>query len=90
MTVPLAENVAENGRTLDDQYDLTLLRHNLAAVLQDLTDEQQNVLALRFGYELSIRDVAHLLGKSEGAIKMLQARAIGSLSHRLVVRGVEA
>lgn len=90
MTAPLAENMAENGRTLDDQYDLTLLRQNLAAVLQDLTDDQQNVLALRFGYDLPIREVARLLGKSEGSIKMLQARAIGSLSHRLVVLGVEA
>ena len=90
LTVPVAENLAENGRTLDDQYDLLMLRQNLAAVLQDLTDDQQNVLALRFGYELPIREVARLLGKSEGAIKMLQARAMGSLAHRLVVRGVEA
>ncbi len=90
LTVPLAENLAENGRTLDDQYDLLMLRQNLAAVLQDLTDDQQNVLALRFGYELPIREVARLLGKSEGSIKMLQARAMGSLAHRLVVRGVEA
>jgi RNA polymerase sigma-70 factor (ECF subfamily) len=59
-------------------------------VLQDLTEEQQNVLALRFGYELPIRDVAEVMGKSEGSVKMLQARAIASLANRLAALGVEA
>lgn len=51
--------------------------------LEELTDEQQEVLALRFGYEMPIRDVADLLGKSEGAVKQLQARAIAALARKL-------
>ena len=54
-----------------------------------LTPEQQDVLALRFGYDMPIRDVAETLGKSEGAIKQLQARAVTMLSKKLALwRGV--
>ena len=84
------ETMAANGRSPDQQFDVKALRQNLVAVLQDLTEEQQNVLALRFGYELPIRDVAEVMGKSEGSVKMLQARAIASLANRLAALGVEA
>lgn len=52
-------------------------------LMQELTAEQQEVLALRFGYEMPIRDVAELLNKSEGAVKQLQARAIATLARML-------
>ena len=58
----------------------------LHEALDDLTEDQQNVIALRFGYEMPIRDVAKTMGKSEGAVKQLQARAIASLSRKLSVR----
>ncbi len=52
----------------------------LRQALANLTEEQQQVLALRFGYELPIRDVAETMNKSEGSIKMLQVRAIAALT----------
>jgi RNA polymerase sigma-70 factor, ECF subfamily len=55
-------------------------REDLGRALENLTDDQQEVVALRFGYEMSIREVAHTMGKSEAAIKMLQARALVALS----------
>jgi len=51
--------------------------------LRDLTAEQQDVIALRFGYGLPIEEVAAALDKSSGAIKQLQARAIAQLAKRL-------
>ena len=48
--------------------------------MADLTEEQQQVLALRFGYEMPIRDVAETMNKSEGSVKMLQVRAIAALT----------
>ena len=89
-TGPLRENLPANGRSPDQQFDMKALHENLAAVLQYLTEEQQNVLSLRFGYEMPIREVAEVMGKSEGSVKMLQARAIASLANRLTVLGVEA
>jgi len=44
-----------------------------------LTPEQQHVLSLRFGQDLSHREVAELMGKSEGAVKLLQFRALHAL-----------
>jgi RNA polymerase sigma factor (sigma-70 family) len=55
--------------------------------LAELTPEQQNVLGLRFGYGLAIKEVAETVNKSEGSVKMLQARAIATLARRLTGRG---
>ena len=46
---------------------------------QQLTSAQREVISLRFAGELSIAEVARVMGKSEGAIKALQHAAIISL-----------
>jgi len=73
-TVP--EEWLEPIAKIEAQESKTALRQALA----DLTDEQQQVLALRFGYEMPIRDVAETMNKSEGSVKMLQVRAIAALT----------
>jgi RNA polymerase sigma factor (sigma-70 family) len=68
------------------RQELRLMMHTRAALrraLADLTEEQQMVLGLRFGSEMPIRDVAELMGKTEGSVKQLQARAIAALSRKL-------
>lgn len=55
----------------------------LHQAMADLTEEQQQVLALRFGYEMAVRDVAETMNKSEGSVKMLQARAIAALTRMM-------
>ena len=55
----------------------------LRAALADLTDDQQQVVTLRFGQGLSHRDVAQMMGKTEGAVKLLQLRALRSLRRML-------
>ena len=44
-----------------------------------LTEDQQQVLALRFGEQLSARHVAKVMGKSVGAVEALQHRALAAL-----------
>ncbi len=51
--------------------------------LHHLTDEQQQVLALRFGDGRSIDDTASLMQKSVTAVKQLQFRAVASLRRHL-------
>ena len=41
------------------------------------------MLGLRFGYNMPIQDVARALGKTEGAIKQLQARALAALARTM-------
>ncbi len=56
----------------------------LQAALGRLTDDQAEVITLRFLEGLSIADVASIMEKTEGAIKALQYRAV--LALRRVVR----
>jgi RNA polymerase sigma-70 factor (ECF subfamily) len=45
--------------------------------------------SLRFGSGLPIQDVARTLGKTEGAIKQLQARAVAALARKLSPQAVK-
>jgi len=55
----------------------------LHQAMANLTEDQQQVLALRFGYEMPVRDVAETMNKSEGSVKMLQVRAIAALTRMM-------
>jgi RNA polymerase sigma-70 factor, ECF subfamily len=81
--VELTESLASFDDTPGRAIEALMSREALHAALAELSEEQQRVLALRFGSELPIRDVAALMGKSEGAVKQLQARAVAALSRRL-------
>ena len=61
----------------------TLEWERLHKAITELTADQQDVIALRFGYGMPIKEVADALDKSEGAIKQLQARAVASLARIL-------
>jgi RNA polymerase sigma-70 factor (ECF subfamily) len=49
-----------------------------------LTLEQRTVVALKFFEGLSNLEAAKVMGKTEGAIKSLQYRALGALRRELV------
>ncbi len=59
----------------------------LRQALYKLTEDQQNVLALRFSQELSLEETAQILGKSVNAVKVLQFRALASLRRAMDERG---
>lgn len=54
-------------------------RH-LKDAMSKLTDEQQNVLALRFGQGYSLEETADFLKKNVNAVKQLQFRALAALN----------
>lgn len=86
----LHDDMPTSEQSLDHQVDAILQNENLQAVMSGLTEEQQNVLALRFGFGMPIQEVASTMGKSEGSVKMLQARAISAISQRIMLQGVLA
>ena len=51
--------------------------------LAGLTDEQREVIELRFFGGLSAREAADVMGKQEGTVRGLQFRAIASLRRTL-------
>lgn len=86
----LNESMPSLGATPDQKVEMKLTNENLRQAITELTEDQQQVIALRFGYEMSIRDVAQTTGKSEGAIKMLQARAVSALSRIMTPGGANS
>ena len=51
----------------------------LAQLVDRLPDAQRQVISMRFGEDRSIREIAAALGRSEGAVKQLQLRALERL-----------
>ncbi len=81
--VYLSESLPGGENPLDEGLARRMDVQALAKAMEQLTDEQKHVLALRFGYGLPIREVAGIINKSEAAVKMLQARAIMALTKQM-------
>lgn len=81
--VGLDELPRSASEPLDEHAERTEVRQRLTAAVDDLTDDQATVLALRYASDLPIREVARVMSKSEGAIKQLQSRAIARLSRQM-------
>src|SRR5712691_3107076 len=56
----------------------------------ELAEDQGRVLGMRFAEEKSIREIAAALGRSEGAVKQLQFRALENLRTKFHHRGHRA
>lgn len=77
--VPLDESMPSMK---DDPESAALQRleiEGLALAAKKLTAAQREVISLRFAAELSVAEVARVMGKSEGAVKALQHSAIVAL-----------
>lgn len=60
----------------------------LRAVLDELVPDQRSVLLMRVLGDLSIEQTAAALGKTEGAVKQLQRRALIAVRELMSTRGV--
>ena len=58
-------------------------RQSMLDLIENLSDEQRQVLTLKFVFNFANADVATILGKSEGAVKSLQHRALASLQKQV-------
>jgi RNA polymerase sigma-70 factor (ECF subfamily) len=58
-------------------------QRSMLELIENLSHEQQQVLTLKFVFNFSNGEAATILGKTEGAIKSLQHRALASLQRQL-------
>jgi DNA-directed RNA polymerase specialized sigma24 family protein len=58
-------------------------RAALYRAVRDLPADQRRVIEMRFAEGRTIAEIARMLGRSEGAVKQLQFRALGGLRTRL-------
>jgi RNA polymerase sigma-70 factor (ECF subfamily) len=61
-------------------------RKSMLELIDELSPEQQQVLTLKFVFNFANAETATILGKTEGAVKSLQHRALVSLQKQLEKR----
>lgn len=71
------------GPVEDDAATAVDLRRDLAVAMQRLTEDQQEVLSLRFLLDRSVEETAQLMSRSEDAVKNLQRRALAAMQRAL-------
>jgi len=69
--------------TVEIDVEAVERRAVLFEAIQTLPVDQKHVIIMRFAQELSIRDIADQLGRTEGAVKQLQFRGLENLRARL-------
>jgi RNA polymerase sigma-70 factor (ECF subfamily) len=78
-TVPLDESMPFIGDSPEHAAEQKIEIEGLAIAAQKLTSAQREVISLRFAAEMSVAEVAEVMGRSEGAVKALQHSAIIAL-----------
>jgi len=68
---------------VDEKIDLQFQSEKLRKAMQELTEEQQQVLVLKFVSGLSTQEIAEQLGKQPGAVRAVQMRALQGLARSL-------
>jgi RNA polymerase sigma-70 factor (ECF subfamily) len=81
------ENTLEYETNVIDVLDLQQQQKVLLRLMKELTAEQQVILKLKFFEDLDNREIAKILDKNEGAIRVIQHRAIIKLQELSKLNG---
>ena len=75
----------QSGATQTQQTDLEDCerRAQLFHLVDELAEDQRRVVVMRFAEEKSVGEIARELGRSEGAVKQLQFRALENLRRKI-------
>lgn len=65
--------------TIEAEMDTALAWNRVKGAMEELGETEQEVLLLRFVNDLNPREIAAILKKSEGAVRVMQHRAIQTL-----------
>ena len=71
------------GSSAEEEALQSMGRKSMLRLIEDLSNEQQQVLTLKFVFNFSNGEAATILGKTEGAVKSLQHRALVSLQKQI-------
>jgi RNA polymerase sigma-70 factor (ECF subfamily) len=82
-TVLLDESLVSSDSNLQLAAEHRLDVEQLVSATKRLTAAQREVISLRFAGELSVAQVAKVMGKSQGAVKALQHSAVVALRKAL-------
>jgi RNA polymerase sigma-70 factor, ECF subfamily len=83
LTDELPEDESAAETSAEDQALQELGRGSMLQLIAALSPEQQQVLTLKFVFNFSNAEAATILGKTDGAVKSLQHRALVSLQKQI-------
>lgn len=86
-TSEMSREIPSSSRPLDEQI---LTHERLRRGLRELTEEQRQVVLLKFIEGYTNNEVARIMKKTVGAVKLLQFRAIQALREFFRRKGYEA
>jgi RNA polymerase sigma factor (sigma-70 family) len=73
----------ESIRDTSDRMEISLEQRDLLKVIDVLSPNQRQVIVMKFIEEMDNREIAETMGKSTGAIRILQMRALETLRKTL-------
>ncbi|MGB7874976.1 MAG: sigma-70 family RNA polymerase sigma factor [Anaerolineales bacterium] len=83
-TLDVADTVRQESKPVQSMTEDKMLLEKLAKTMErELTEEQRNVIVLRFQEEFSLNETAEIVGKNVNAVKALQNRGINKLREAL-------
>lgn len=85
--LPLEERLVTLQGDPVKSLDRSLTQSNVRLAIDQLTTEQSQVISLKFLEGMSNTEIAEIMGKTEGAIKSLQHRALDTLRRVLASEG---
>jgi RNA polymerase sigma-70 factor (ECF subfamily) len=79
----IPESEQDEESSAEEQALASLGETRVLTLIERLSPEQRQVLTLKFVYRFSNGEAATILGKTEGAVKALQHRALASLERHV-------
>ncbi len=71
--------IIDEKQDLVEKIELASDMEEVKKALQKIREEYREIIILRFVEEMSVKETAEILGKSEGAIRVLLHRAVAAL-----------
>jgi RNA polymerase sigma-70 factor (ECF subfamily) len=85
VTVDLDEvaNVLEDAASPIDDVNLIIEQRVVIELIDKLPEDQQHIIRYKFFEELENIEIAQIMGKTEGAVRVIQHRAVNKLKELL-------
>ncbi len=81
--VPLDVDIPGHDDQPEAELEQQQMRHMLSRALSSLPPQQKQIIVLKFIEGCSNRMIEQVMGKSQGAIRVMQMRALSALRRRL-------
>ncbi|MGB2584205.1 MAG: sigma-70 family RNA polymerase sigma factor [Dehalococcoidia bacterium] len=76
---PLDREIPADGDQPQQELETKQIQQSLLRAISSLPQQQKQVITLKFIEDLDNRAIEHIMGKSQGAIRVMQMRALAAL-----------